>query len=552
MEINEMKHFALSLFIIVFLLLGASPFAAELDLPVVKGKKVVAMVNGEPITLEEYKQDLGSMDTKEADRKKAEKQEKDLLRRLINTRLIVQEGKRAGLNELPEIKQRVEVFSRVTLREELMERHIKNVRPDPKDVEKRYQELVKEWKMSSALFEQEDAAKKLARAAKEGKSFDKTLEQLVSDGLAKKSEIGKYLKHTELLPEIATAVGQMKMGEISPVIRLKSGFAVLRLEGVRYPEDAQAKEQARQEILTRRQKEALAKYDDELRKKHATVKQKVLDALDFESKEPGFQKLSKDQRTVAEIKGEKPITVAELTDYIRQQLYHGVERAIESKRINKRKVQILDEMIHKRVFIKEALRLGIDKTDRYQSKVKEHEDSLLFGAYIQKAVAPEIKLQEKELESHYSKHIKDYTTPEMMKIESLVFRTRRDAEAGIEKLKKGVEFKWLRENAPGQVDRDSEKVMSFEGKLVVVKDFPEGMQKAVAGARAGDSRIYESPKGHFYLLAIGEVVPEKPQPYQEIKGEIAKKVYSEKLKKAVEDLADQLRALSDVKIYLKG
>ena len=44
-----------------------------------------------------------------------------------------------GLDELKEVKERVDVFARVTLRDELIERHIKDVKPDEKEVEKLYQ-----------------------------------------------------------------------------------------------------------------------------------------------------------------------------------------------------------------------------------------------------------------------------------------------------------------------------------------------------------------------------------------------------------------------------
>ena len=44
----------------------------------------------------------------------------------------------------------------------------------------------------------------------------------------------------------------------------------------------------------------------------------------------------------------------------------------------------------------------------------------------------------------------------------------------------------------------------------------------------------------------------RPQPYAEAREEIAKKIYNEKLTKAVEDYADKLRAVSEVKIYSKG
>ena len=541
-----MKSFTFGLrMVLIALLFSGIAAAAESNLPIVKGKKVVATVNGEPITLEEYNRGVLSLPAADAGKKE------DLLRRLINSQLIVQEGKRAGLDELSEIKQRVDVFSRVTLRDELMARQVKNIKPDPKEVEKLYKDSVKEVKLTSVLFEKEDVANKMQKAITEGKNFDEMLKTFVADGTAKESEVGKYLKNRELLPEIAAAIGKMKVGEVSPVIRLKTGFVVLRLEGLRYPEDKEAKEQAKQEALKHKQKEVLGKYDDGLRKKYAKVNQKVLDQLDFESKEPGFQNLSKDQRIVAEIKGEKPITVGELTDHIRQQLYHGVERAIESKRINKKKGQVLDEMIHKRAFMKEALRLGIDKTGSYKAKVREHEDSLVFGAYVQKAVVPEVKLQEKELESYYNEHINDFTYPEMMKIESLAFKQRKNAEEAIENLRKGAELRWVKDHAEGQMDKNAEGVMNFEGKLLTVKDFSEDLQKAVSGARSGDYKLYGSSTGHFYVLAIQEVVPSKPQPYTEVRGEVAKKVYNEKLKKAIEDLADKLRALSDVKIYLK-
>ncbi len=526
--------------------------AADPGLPLIQGKKVVAVVNGEPITLREYNQELAFLDTEDAEKNADKDKGADLLRRLINTRLIIQEGKRSGIDELPEIKQRVEVFSKITLREELMEKHVKDIKPDAQEVERLYKESVKEWRISSVLFEKEEAAKRMEEAIKEGEKFVPVLKKLVEDGTAKDSEIGKYLKNRELRPEISGAISKMKIGDTSPMIRLKTGFIIFRLEDIRYPEDTEAREWARKEVLKRKQKDVLVKYDQELKKRYAKVNQKVLDQLDFESKEPGFQNMLKDQRVVAEIKGEKPIKVGELTEYLRQQQYHGVERAVESKRLNKKKVQTLDEMIHKRVFMKEALRLGIDRTESYQIKLKEHEDSLIFGVFVQKAISPEVKLHEKELETYYNEHIKEYTYPEMMKINSLVVKKRKEAEEAIETLRKGVEFKWLIAHAEGQVDKDAEGVVHFEDKPLTVRDLPEDLQKAVSGARAGDFRLYESSKSYFYVLAIQEVIPSRPQPYIEVREEIAKQAYNQKLRKGVEDLADKLRAMSDIKIYLKN
>jgi hypothetical protein len=142
--------------------------------------------------------------------------------------------------------------------------------------------------------------------------------------------------------------------------------------------------------------------------------------------------------------------------------------------------------------------------------------------------------------------------PEMIKINSLVFAKREFAEKTLEKLRKGTDFQWLTENAEGQVDKSNSKdVLNFEGKFLTANDLPEGVRKSISGAKPGDFRLYESPEGYFYAVAIQDVIPAKPQPYAETREAIAKILYNEKLNKAVEEWAEKLRAVSEVKVYLK-
>lgn len=539
-----MKHILFKLVLILTLLLfsGTTATGAEEKLPVIEGKEAVATVNGEPITLEELNRDLPMTSG-------ASKSE--VLGRLINVSLVIQEGKRIGLDELPEIKNMVDVFSKVTLREELMERQVKDTKVDDKEVEKLYKESIKEWKISSLLFEKEEAAKKMAEEIKAGKNFDELSKQYVAEGKAKAGERGEWLKIKDISPQIVSTVSKMKAGSVSPIIPFKSGFVILRLEDTRYTEDPEAMKQAREEALKRKKVQVLKDYSNGLIKKYAKVNQEVLKRIDYESKTPGFEAFLEDKRAVAEIKGENPITVGELTQHIKMQFFHGIERAIESKKLNSKKVPALDEMIYKRVFRKEALRLGLDKTEGYENRVKVYENSLLFGAFVNKVIVPDIKLQEEEMKAYYSEHLKEYTMPEMMKIKGLVFAKREEGESAVEKLRKGTEFQWLAENAEGQVDQDTKGLLTFDGKFFTTKDLPEGVQKAIHGARTGDFRLYESSDGYFYALAIQDVIPSKPQPYEEAREAVAKRLFDEKVKKAVEDYADKLRAVSEVKIYLK-
>jgi len=532
--------------------LGAA-FALAQELPVVKGKKIVASVNGEPITLDELSREIAGVKKESTPATKVDWQaELGVLQRLINTRLVVQEARNIGLDKLAENKMMVDAFAREALREELAEKVMAGAKVDEKEVDKLYKEAVREWKVDAVLCDKEDDANRFEAELKTGKSFVELAKAFKADGRAKQIEEGIYLKPTDMDRQFARAVSGLTVGSNSSVVRTTSGFAVLKLEDVRYGDDPEEKEKARQAVLERSKRERLKAYNESLKKKFVTVKQDVLDSVDYEAPSPGFDALLKDSRVVAEIRGDKAVTVGEITEQLRYQFFHGLDRAVERKRLNARKGVTLEGIIHRRLFRREALRQGLDKTESYRGKLRDYEAGLLFEAFIRKVIQPDLKLTEAEVKAYYDAHAKEYSAPEMMRIRSLAFRRRGDAESVIEKLKEGAEFQWLAAHAEGQVEGNAKGVWSFDGKPVMTQDLPEGMQKALARARVGDVRLYASGDGYFYALAIQDVIPSKPQPYEEARQTLAQRVMNDKVKKAVEEYAGKLRSASDVKVYLKG
>ncbi len=530
---------------------GASAFAQ--DLPVLKGKKIVASVNGEPITLGELDQEMAVIKNEGAPGTKVGRNaELEVLQRLINTRLIVQEARTIGLDKLPENRMMVDSYAKEALREELAVKVMADAKADQKEVDTLYKDAVREWKVSAVLCDAENDAKGFEADVKAGKSFGDLAKAFKASGRAKQVEDGVYLKPKDMDPQLGGAVAALAVGATSSVVRTASGFAVLRLEGVRYAENPEEKEKARQTVLERARREALKAYNESLKKKLVTVKQDVVDGVDYDAPSPGFDALLKDTRVVAEIKGDKPVTVGELTEQLRYQFFHGLDRAIERKRLNARKGVTLEGIIHRRLFRREALRRGLNKTESYRSTVSEYEASVLFGAFIRKVIQPGITLTEAEVKAYYDAHAKEYAAPEMMRIRSLAFTTRGHAENAVEKLKEGAEFQWLAAHAEGQADGNAKGVWSFDGKPVMTGGLPDGMRKVLAGARAGDVRLYASGEGYFYVLAIQDVIPSKLQPYEDARQTLAQRVMSDKVKAAVEDYAGKLRSASDVKVYLKG
>jgi parvulin-like peptidyl-prolyl isomerase len=541
--------------ILLLVLFGAEALPADLKLPVIGGKPVLATVNGESLTLEEFDRALAAIHEGMGDNTaKSRSNPTELLDRLINLKLILQEARNIGLDALPEVTTAVRSFEENALRDMLFGEQVrKTKKADSKEVEKLYKDAVKEIKVKSLLFDKEEDAKRLEEELKAGGNFEDAANRMVAAGTAKGELEGQYLKVVSMLPEVAVGVSSLKEGEVSAPIKIGNRFTLVIMEGVRFPEDPEARKKAEKDALQAKRTAALKKYVEDLKKKYVKEDEKLVKSLDFEAAEPGFEKLLSDKRVLAKVKGDKPVTVGELANALQKRFFHGAERAAQEKKINRRKEQILEDIVGKRVVLKEARRKKLDRTEYFKGRVAEYRDGVLFGTFFQKAIDPDVKVTEPEVRAYLQDHIGEYTMPTMIRIDSIPFTSRKGAEDALEKLRKGAEFQWAKAYADGRLDTTGGVTfLEFGGNLLVVKDLPEGAQKAVSGASTGDYRIYGEAEGPHYVLYIKEVLPSKPQAMEAVKDEIEKKLLLEKRLKALHDWEGKLRKASTVKIFAKG
>ncbi len=235
---------------------------------------------------------------------------------------------------------------------------------------------------------------------KAGEEFADLAKKAVAEGTAKGGDQGQYLKAKEIIPAIAAVVSKMTTGSVSPIIPIKAaenakaaGYALVKLEGIRQVDSPGEKERTRQEALKNAKVEALQRYSQTLITRYAVVHRAVLDGLDFEAK--GFEKFLKDGRVLAEIKGEKPLTVGDLAEQLRHQLFHGAAQAAEAKKLNEKIVPAFHEMLYRRVFRKEALRLGLDKTAAYTARLRNTRTLSSSGVLCRKLWRPTLNLLKK-------------------------------------------------------------------------------------------------------------------------------------------------------------
>ncbi len=543
--------------IVITSLLAASLHARALSsgmeqgLPLTNGRPAVASVNGDAIYLDELLREVRpAADRARLRQGRATEEELTLLNRLITIRLIVQEAATMGLAEIPEIQKQIEVTSREILREVLVDQLVKDVKPDAAAVERIFKEMSREWKTTSVLFQEEPAARRAHMEISNGAVFADVVEKAVAAKTAKLDDDTTYHPKQDYLPQIAEAVAPLKVGQIGPLVRLQAGFVIVRVDGIRHPENAEARAAATEQVLNQEKLKVLEAYEQTLRRDYVAVSKAVLDSLDYEATSPTFERLLEDKRIVAQIKGAASVTVGDLTDYLRLQYFHGSNQSAQRRRMNEEKEEALNATLGRRVLNAEALRLGIDKTNAYRDRVRGYTESLVFESFVQKVVAPENKMTEDEVRQHYDGNLEDYSYPGMLRLRSLAFARRDAAEDAVRKLRAGTDYNWLIANADGQVPKETPGLLTLGGQLVTIDSMPDGLQKALAGVKTGESRLYASPEGHFYVLTVQQAVGSTVRPYGDVREEIAKTLYAEKISKGVEDYAGKLRAQLKVETYL--
>lgn len=521
-------------------------------LPVKNGRPIVAMVNDSAISLDEMIFQIGSSTGRARLRQgRATAEEVALVERLITSRLIAQEATTMGIDQLPEIRKQVDVTSREILREVLLDRLVKDVRPNPAAVEAQFRDLVREWKTASLLFQDEAAARRARQEIDKGATFTDVAARAANSKTAKPDTDTAYHASRDYLPQIAAAIAPLRAGQVSPVIRIPSGFVLVKVVDLRYPENADARAEARKRVVSQQQVKLLKAHDQALRRQYVVVNSALVKSLDYQAAKPGLDALLKDKRVVARIAGGPSLTVGDLTDYLRMQFFHGTDQTKQRQEMNAKKDVALDATIGRRLLNLEAQRLGIDKTYAYRDRVNGYRESIIFDTFVQKVIVPGNKMREEEVKGYYGGHLKDYSYPEMMKVRSLAFTRRPAAEAAMRKLREGTDYAWLATNADEQVDKGTQGLMTFDGRPLTTESMPAGVQKALAGSKSGDLRLYASPEGHYYVLAVQQVTASSPKPYDDVRQEIAQKLYNDKLKKSIGDYAAKLRAHSKVETYLK-
>lgn len=528
----------------------------------------LASVEDEPITLKELTRSISSIHAGRADATTpVRKDYANLLDRILTTKLIVQEARNIGLDELPEVAARIDDFAKRLLIGNLMARELQSVEPDPVEVDRLYSRMSREFLLTTIEFRSEDHALAFQEQYAAEADFTRVAMRFFEQGKAT-GELGaeQYMKLKDLLPQVAQTADLLEVGSVSPIFRGSDGFLVFYVRDVRTYEDPDLREEARRMLIEPLRRERAAEYAESLEQKYATTNYELLAEVSLEPRRKGlpffrrevpvdYEKLLSDDRVLVTVHSEEPftVTVAELAQKLERSFFHGIDRALQGRKaLDRRMRNTLKSTVFEKTAQMEAHRQGLDQEEEYLDSVDQRTTAILFGVFIRKVVAPDVKISEEEARSYYGEHMDEFSTPKMVRLNGLAFDALPDAESALDKLRRGADFRWVSANTQGQVDKEVEEVLDFDDVLVSVSSLPEGLQQGAQAGRRGDALLYSGPDEIHYAILIGNVFPPKPQPYEEVREQIGESITAEKVADLVADWGVKLREAYEPRIFLQG
>jgi hypothetical protein len=530
--------------------LAAPPAASSSppELPLIQGRRAIATVNGQLVTWGAFREALASVHENAPEATKRAKQDPQaLLDRLITGKLIVQEARNIGLDHEPAYTAALESFRLDTLQKMVLDRPASEVKkPSDADVRSLYVTRVGVARIDSVLFKTKAEADAFSAAVKGGRAFADAARAAQGSGAT--WQPNETIKLAEAQTEVAGAIAVLHPGETSKALQVQDGWTVVTPHEVTVPDDPVARKESEDQALDYARLQAVGAYTRDLRKRYAKVDEALLASLDFEAKEPGFARLKTDERVVARVTGQPPITVAEIAKAVEANFFHGLEGAIAKHQVNPRKPVAFDEILVRRLTVAEATRLGIESSADYRERKEQFEDGALFDAFVKRVIVPDVRVAPAEARAYYDAHADSYATPAMLRLDSIAFGKRSDAEVALKKVRDGADFGWLKQNAAGRTDASD--VMNLNGGVYSVNGVDPGMNKALANPKDGDARLFSADDGTSYVILVREVFPPKIKPFEEAQENATRQVLNEKLKKSLDDWTKKLRSAYEVKTFV--
>ncbi|NOY40008.1 MAG: hypothetical protein GXO95_07245 [Nitrospirae bacterium] len=522
--------------VVIFLLFafvgGCVSLRQKGDFPA--GEKVLAVVDGESITEEDLKYSLQIAHRREDLSSAGSLSMSGYVQKLIDDMLFIEEARRMGMDQDPQIQQAVKAY---ILRESVVklydEEISQKVSVSDEDIINYYRKNYEVFSLGIIEVSSEEEAAGIAGQLKEGADFS-DLARKYSTHRSGKNGGEIVLPRRSMPPYIAETIAGLSPGDLSDILRIRDKYYIVRLISRKEAPDEElrnVRKEIEKAIRKQREKQRADEYLEYLRK-HAAVKinKDILSAVSSGKGDEESAKWSKDKRVVAEVNG-SVLTVGE---------FAGMASAYRGKS----KEYILNSWIDRKVVDHEALGRRYDTAPGFRKKVERYENQLLKKAFINKAIIPKIEVSDKVLKDYYLKHREEFARPERFRIQQITVKTMDEARSLLSSLKEGTDFSWLARNK--SIDAAGPK--GGEVGWLTMQKLPVPEREIVATLKTGETSPIVKVDSFYRIIRLQGKIDGEVRNFEEVRDAVYKAYFKEEFNALRDEFVAQLRAKAQIKI----
>jgi parvulin-like peptidyl-prolyl isomerase len=496
-------------------------------------KDVLAVVNGEPVTEGDLKYSLTIAHRREDLSSAGALNLPDFIQKLVDDRLIIQEARRMGMQDYPEVRQAIDAY---VLRESVVRLHaeeiVKKVTVTDDEIKNYYKKNYEQFVLGIIKMDNEEKAREILQQLQGGKDFQELAREYSPDPSQK--DAGEVtLRRSSLNPVIDKAISNLKVGEFTDVVNVGNKFYIMKVINRKEAPDEgleSVKSNIERALGKQKEKERSDEYLKYLRKRFTVrVNDEIFSSINLAEKSE-IEKLSQDERVIVQING-STLTVGDFVSL--------------AKSYPKRsKELILNDWIEQNLIDIEALDRHYEKQKEFRRMVDRYENQLLKNTFINRVIVPQIVLSDEALKEYYLSHQESFMKPPTFKIQQITVKTMQDAEDIINDLKNGAEFSWLAKN------RSIDPAASERGNLgwLTKAEMSEPVRKVIETLKPGDiSPILKVDSFYRIIQLLGRKGGEVEE-FVKVKEAVHRAAFEDKVNDILNSYIGQLKKDSDITI----
>lgn len=463
------------------------------------------------------------------------------LKRLIQNRLLEQEGYRIGADQAPAVQNQVKEFIRLKSMQALLD-SVSAPRPgEPQeDVEGLVGQVGVLRRYSHILVKQPGVAATMRDSLAAGVPFADLAKRHSIDGTAVQGGDLGWAAQGIYVQAFEEAAGRLAMNEISAPVETQFGWHLIQLTGTKSDTlKSRAMAEALVEARAREMRDArVVAFVDSLRTAYGvTTNDSLLSTLNYGTKDPAVMKELQESPAVLAVLPSGKLTVRALTRSIRFQYFHGLADRTDAAQIRDR---MFRDYVNEGLLGYEARKRGFDRKPDLLAKAKREERRLIREEVLGHILDVKFAPGEDEIRNFYETHKTDFIPAARVKVQSVMVKEPEAARRLRQEMDSGSGLKWLATQHAAEVDSSA--------------PFPaEWIPAAMVGLKDADVREglaigpLELPGG-WALAQIVAIEEPAVAPLEKCREKVLQAMKGETLRSSVEDALARLEAATDIRI----